>query len=58
MTENAKPCPFCGSQKIDFLEQGFDGDENNYQILCDGCGTTTGGYATKEDAIFGIIAMN
>ncbi len=51
MMENVKPCPFCGSHKIDFLEQGFDGDDNNYQILCDGCGTTTGGYATKEKAI-------
>lgn len=51
MIENTLPCPFCGSHKIDFLEQGFDGDDNNYQILCDGCGTTSGGYTTKEDAI-------
>lgn len=51
MIENALPCPFCGNTKIDFIEAGFDGDPNNYQILCDGCGTTTGGYATKEDAI-------
>lgn len=51
MIENATPCPFCGSAEIDFIEAEIDGAPNNYQILCDGCGTTTGGYATKEEAI-------
>jgi Lar family restriction alleviation protein len=50
MSQN-KPCPFCGSTKIDFVTQGLEGDEYHIQALCDGCGTTTGGYATKDDAI-------
>ena len=51
MIENARPCPFCGCQDVELSEQAFDGDPYNYQILCEGCGTTTGGYATKDEAI-------
>jgi Lar family restriction alleviation protein len=50
MTRNL-PCPFCGSLKIDFIKQEIDGHDYNWQILCDGCSITTGGYKTEEDAI-------
>jgi Lar family restriction alleviation protein len=52
MIENTKPCPFCGTSRIiDFIETAVEGDDHHIQILCDGCGTTTGGYATKDEAI-------
>ena len=36
---NLKPCPFCGGEDIIVQElQPYMGDENNWRVLCVGCG--------------------
>ena len=43
------PCPFCGSNRVDFW---IDGEEGNiYQIVCLGCFNGTDECATREVAI-------
>lgn len=34
MSEQLKPCPFCGSEKILQASSGYD----TYYYMCDGCG--------------------
>ena len=42
-----KPCPFCGSQIL-FLERT---ETNKCYIACVECGSRSGNYWTKQDAI-------
>ena len=46
MSEELKPCPFCGSADVHFVE-AFD-DEGLMRVLCEGCGFTTGMESTYE----------
>ncbi len=47
MSEELKPCPFCGG--IKFSVNGFDEDKCCW-VTCRGCNTTTKNYETKEAA--------
>ena len=39
MTEDLKPCPYCGAQAIIMNTQG---DEKGYCVLCENCGILSG----------------
>nr|DAK97104.1 MAG TPA: restriction alleviation protein [Caudoviricetes sp.] len=41
MTEELKPCPFCGSEKVDCFwddpYDGYHGDCGRYRTICNNC---------------------
>lgn len=45
MNKKLKPCPFCGSNKV---EVRTDDEEISWYIFCNGCGAMDG-YAISED---------
>ncbi len=49
MSEELKPCPFCGEQAFD----GIDGIAPDflYHILCTNCNACQQDYKTEEEAI-------
>ena len=47
-----KPCPFCGSEKVDFIlcaEQNYEDHEEGF-IYCHGCGFSSDIYLCEETA--------
>ena len=57
MTEELKPCPFCGGYAI-ALQVGETIEDRQYQVICPwdnnelhGCGSSSGFYETLKDAI-------
>lgn len=49
MTNNLKPCPFCGSE--DVLYSGVEGLTRDIcSVFCNHCGVTTDFFETKSEA--------
>ena len=47
--KDAKPCPFCGGEKVIIMQQGYYAKE--YHVMCLNCGARNGIKFNKEIAI-------
>lgn len=52
MSDELKPCPFCGCSDVSMYTNGTDVDDYSYVVECDGCGCTLDtGFESEERAI-------
>ena len=52
MSDEIKPCPFCGCTDISMYTNGSDLDNYSYVVECDGCGCILDtGFDSEERAI-------
>ncbi|MBD5585809.1 MAG: restriction alleviation protein, Lar family [Clostridia bacterium] len=48
MTQDIKPCPFCGSNDIRCF---YNESEDTYFVFCNECAIRTAKYPTREQAL-------
>jgi len=53
MSEKLKPCPFCGSEKIELCADRIQGPNSgkSYAVECQTCYCKTAYYGTKDYAV-------
>ena len=56
MSEELKPCPFCGNTNVYGYKEILPSDDNpQYQVICDwyygGCGSSSGYWDSMEECV-------
>lgn len=51
MSDELKPCPFCGGTKIRFYKGSAPGHSSGMMFKCETCGARSGYYLKKENLI-------